>query len=1002
MKLTTYFINHPVIAIILNALIVVSGFLCWNNLPVREYPQISFPTITVSAHYPNASPELVESSVTNILEDSLAGIEGLDTIASQSNSGRSEITLVFRAGTVMDRALAATQDAVGIARASLPKEVNSPSIERQRKSSGLPFIGIALESTALGFGELTHYANVNFKNVFRSLPGVSSVEVWGQPFTYAIRLDAQKLFSFGVNVNEVVGALSRSHVSLPVGKYRNQIPSTLQFELLKQSDYENLLIKADEKNPVFLKSVANVNQETDTTRTRLRINGHAGVIISIERANDANPVDVSKAVRHTLKTLQQSLPPTMTLVVTMDQSDFINASIKNIRSAIVEAIVLVLIIVFFFLRNIWATFIPLVTIPVSLLGSLIFLNMFGFSINLMTLLAMVLAIGLVVDDAIVVLENIWRHKEEGQSAREAAILGGREIGFAIVAMTLTLVSVYLPIAFIHGMLGQLFVEFSVALAGSVLISGLVALTLSPLMCATFLGSNATHWWPGIDKMLDKLSSGYGRVLSLVLMRPHRALIAALISIAVSGLLYHVLTEETAPKEDRGLISVALPSLPDEEIDILDAKMGAVEKKLGTIPEAAGKLTFMGNWGGMIVLPLKPHAQRTRRASAIVESLKPTLNHFPSLDPKIWSRDTGLPGIADQGHGSDLSLVISTTDSFKHLFEAVEKLKKGLDASKQFASTDFELRLDTRGYSIEIDYNQLAKLGLTAMEVAKTIEVFFSGDKTQSFEKDGVVYYLMIKGMSMPWTLNELYLTTPKGKRISLGAITHMALKAQPASLEHFQQQRATTLNITLHKRQSLADAADKVWNIAKKNLPEHYKLTWTGAVKTLQDSSSTMAFLFIFSLMFIYAVLAIQFENFSDPCIILFTVPLACLGALGFTYVFDQSLSIYTQIGLITLVGLISKHGILIVEFANQQQKKGVALVQAVHNAAVLRLRPILMTTGAMVFGAIPLVLSHDAGSEAHHAIGIVLIGGLCTGTLFTLLVLPAVYLWVKTRVGTR
>ncbi|HRD70682.1 MAG TPA: multidrug efflux RND transporter permease subunit LpeB [Legionella sp.] len=996
MKLTSYFIKHPVPAIILNAMIVVLGILCLNQLSIREYPDISFPTITVTTNYPNASPELIETSITNILEDRLAGIEGLETITSQSYADSSEITLVFRAGTSMDRALNAAQDATNRAKSYLPAEVKSPAVERQRKTNGLPFIAISLESSSREFGELTHYANLNFKNLFRSIDGVSTVNVWGQPYTYTISLIPEKLFSFGINANEVIEALAKSHVSLPAGKFKNKIPSTLNSELKTKEDYENLLIRADKQHPVLLKSIATVALETDNTQMRVRVNGHAGLVLSINRANDANPIDVSKAVNETLISVQKSLPDDLKAHVIVDQSEFINSSIKNIRSSIGEAIFLVLIVVFLFLRSVRATLIPLVTIPISLLGSLLFLKLFGFSLNLMTLLAMVLAIGLVVDDAIIVLENIWRHIEEGLTPFNAAIKGAQEIGFAIVAMTFTLASVYLPIAFIQGMLGQLFIEFAVALAGSVFISGIIALTLSPLMCAHFLRVDGKKWWPQLDILLDKLTDKYSNALHVTFRHQNKMLLAALFSIIASIGFYQLLTNETAPKEDRGLIGVFTPIVAGEDIDFLDKKMERIEKIRGKVPESSQQLTFIGDWGASVLLPLKPHAQRKRSANQIVEDLKPSFYRIPSVDPHVWSWDTGLPGIDNAGTGSELAMVISTPDSFRELFNQTEQLKAAIDKTKKFEATSYELRLDTMGYSIDIDANQMAKLGISPSQVAKTIEVFFSGDKSQTFEKNGVTYSLTVKGNKTPWTLDELYVTTSNGKRVSLGAIAKLQPKAQPATLDHFQQMRSTTLHVQLHKNESMANGIKNLTQITKKELPPQYKLTWTGAAKAFYESSHTMLFLLILSLIFIYAILSTQFENFTDPFIILFTVPLACSGALLFTWLFNQSLNIYTQVGLITLIGLISKHGILIVAFANQLLKAGKPVTEAIQEAAVLRLRPILMTTAAMVFGAIPLILSNDAGAESRHAIGTVLIGGLCLGTFFTLFVLPVIYKLIK------
>ena len=998
MKITDYFLKNPISAIILNAMIGVLGVLCFYNLTVREYPNISFPTITVITTYPNASADLVETAVTNILEEQLGGVEGLDTITSHSYAGRSEIMLSFRAGVVMDKALNATQDAVGLAKSFLPVEIKSPIIERKRKASGLPFMGIALESNARGFSELTHYANLNLKNVFRSIPGVSSVEIWGQPYTYTIKLDPQKLFAFGVNVDEIIEALAKSHINYPAGNYQNKIPSTLNSKLKTKEDYDNLLIKTNGQHPIFLKSIAEITFENDNTADRIRVNGHPGLLIAINRANDANPIEVSQKVRQTLKQLQQELASDLKMKVLVDQSEFINASIKSIRSAIGEAIALVLIIVFLFLRNSRATLIPLMTIPISLLGSLIFLKLFGFSLNLMTLLAMVLAIGLVVDDAIIVLENIWRHVEEGMPPFTAALQGAGEIGFAIVAMTFTLASVYLPLAFIQGMLGQLFIEFAVALAGSVFISGVVALTLSPLMCSYFLQSKSRNWWPQFDDCFEKLTQRYELALRFVLKRQRMTFVIALLSIATCIVLYQLISHETAPREDRGLIGVYTPAVPGEDINTLDNKTLRIEKKIGELPEANNRVTFLGDWGSSVLLPLKPHSERKKSASELVEQLKPIFNHYPSIDPFVWNWDTGLPGIDNMGDGAELTLFISSTDSFRALAKRMEKLKAALTESKQFESINYDLHLDTVGYTIEIDYNQIAKLGITPKQIAKTIEVFFSGDKSQTFEQDGILYYLTIKGKTTPWTLNELYLTTPAGKQISLGAITKMKLKTQPATLDHFQQMRATTLHIQLHKNDSHARAVNTVWAIAKSELPPYYKLTWSGAAKALNESSNVMFFLLVLSLVFIYAILSIQFQSLIDPLIILFTVPLACSGALFFTYLFGQSLNIYSQVGLITLIGLISKHGILIVAFANQLHRQGLSLIDAIQTAAALRLRPILMTTGAMVFGAVPLVLSQDAGAESRHAIGTVLIGGLCLGTLFTLFVLPAVYQIIKAK----
>lgn len=992
MKFTTYFLKHPIIAIILNGLIILAGFLCFQTLPVREYPEIIFPVITVNTSYPNASPELVESVITNPLEDALAGIEGLDNMTSRSKSGMSRITLSFRSGTSMDKAVNATQEAVSQARAFLPSKAKAPQVERQKPSDGLPFLGIALESTSLDFGSLTHYAHLHLKNSFRSLPGIASVDVWGQPITYDIALDPKKLYAFGVNADEVADAIGQSRLSLPAGNFQNKIPATIEIELKTPADYENLIVKTVNKHPILLKDLARIKMTTDNSQFLVRVNGHAGVVLSINRTADANPLKVSEEVHKVLAKVQQTLPPTMKAKIIVDQSDFIAASLHNIKSSIMESILLVLAIVFIFLRNFKATLIPLVTIPISLIGSLIFLKITGSSVNQLTLLAMVLAVGLVVDDAIVVLENIWRHIEEGLSPMEAAKKGARQIGFAIIAMTLTLASVYAPLAFINGMLGQLFSEFALALAGSVLISGLVALTLSPLMCASLLRADNKQLLPSLDHAMASLSRSYYLRLSSILPRKKMILMTLLSCLGLCLLFYKILPNETAPKEDRGMVGIFSPFLAGENLESIDGKIHQIEQAIQSVPEASNQLTFAGNWGASIVLPLKPHQERRRKAEEIVADLTPKMSKLPSTDAWVWSWDSALPGVDNAGTGAELDLVISSPDDYRDLFKETEGLKNYLVSSKTFPSTRYDLRLDSLGYSIDLNKNTLAKLNLNPNQLARTIEIFFSGDKTLSFQKDSVVYNVNLHGKQMPWSLDELYLTTPDRHRVSLGALATMHKAAQPAVLDHVNQMRSTVIHSQLPAHTPLKDGMNQLWQLANDKLPSHYQVSWTGAAKTFQETSHTMLVLFILALLFIYAILAAQFENFLYPLLILFTVPLACTGALFFMYLFGQSLNIYTQIGLITLIGLISKHGILMVEFANQLRQQGQPLKEAIQQACALRLRPILMTTSAMIFGAIPLILSHSAGAEARRAIGYVLLGGLSLGTLFTLFILPAVY----------
>lgn len=1001
MNITTYFLKHPVIAFILNAMIVVIGILCFDSLSVREYPEVHFPKVQVYTHYPNASAELIESAVTNALEEQLAGIEGIEDITSDSRYGESYISITFKDGISIDKSIIVIREAIGLT--VLPPEVRPPIIKRKTNSDGMPFIIISLKSSSMDFAELTHYAGLNLKNAFKGLKGVSSVEVLGQPYAYHIVLDARKMYSFGVNADDVFDALQKGSLSLPIGKFQNKISVILNTELKTAKDYENLVIKEknfsnpkSKQHTILLKHVADVKLQTHDQQFQVRINGKPGLCLAITKTNDANPLDVSTLVYAQLNDIKQSLPESLQMNIILDKADFIRYSIKNIKSSIFEATIFVLIIVFLFLRNIKATIIPLITIPISLVGSFLFLKIFGCSINIMTLLAMVLAVGFVVDDAIVVLENIQRHIDEGLSSLEAALKGSKEIGFAIIAMTLTLTSVYAPLTFITGTIGQLFTEFAVALAGSVLISGVVALTLSPLMCAKLLRKNQLHLWPKIDEALDNFTYYYSHLLSKALFYKKSCVCLILGTFGLIIMFTQIIPSETAPKEDRSLIGIYVPTIPGENINTMWQKVQLIENIVKSILEAQHNLVFIGDWGGNVMLPLKPQSLRNRSAQEVVDSIKPFVSKIPSLDVHPWNWDSGLPGVADSMSGGELSLVISTTESYSNLFKIVEAIRKSLDQQNLFQSVVHDLKLDTVSFRINVDTNEMAHLNLTYKQIAKTIEIFFSGDQSLTFAKDGLLYKLTLKGRHSPWDLNELYVTNKFGKRISLGVVAKIIPDSGPDKLYHYNQMRSAILTASLSKNQKFDQGMQQFFNEVTKELPSTYKKTWTGNAKVYTESQMTMVILFLLAIVFIFAVLSIQFESFIDPCIILLTVPLACLGALIFVWGLNGSLNIYTQIGLITLTGLITKHGILIVEFANHLRRKDTPLKEAIIKASSLRLRPILMTTGAMIFGSIPLVFSHDAGHEARRAIGIVLVGGISSGTLFTLFVLPTVYCIVK------
>ncbi|MGB4191914.1 MAG: efflux RND transporter permease subunit [Rickettsiales bacterium] len=997
MNLTSYFIKHPVSAIILNALIVIVGVLCFYSLIIREYPEVIIPKIIVEAHYPNASAELVESSVTNILEDELAGVEGLDIMSSETSFGSSRIILNFNQAVSMDRALIATRAAVGVAKSKFPVEVKDPAIKNGDSDNSLPFMAACLESSSLESAELTHYVNTSLKNGFRSLKGVASVQIWGSSYMYNVILDHQKLYNFGINADEILEAIRKSaNASIPAGKFQKEIPTTIISEIKSEEDLGNILIK-DQPHPVFLKSLAEIKLSSDTDSLRMKINGKPGLCIGVNKASDANPFDTSALVHKYVDSISQTLPSTLKIQILLDQANFIRSSIDNIKSSILEAMFFVLIIVFLFLRNVRATLIPVITIPISLVGSLLFLKIFGFSINIMTLLAMVLAIGLVVDDAIVVLENITRHIEEGRSVFDATINGAKEIGFAIVAMTLTLTSVYAPIAFIGGLTGQLFIEFSAALAGSVIISGITALTLSPLMCATFFKQKNESLFPQIDHFLENLTDSYFKFLDKIITHHSKIILGiSLFALIAMIIMFKLLPSELTPKEDRGIMGVWIT--PGKNQDETEKHADKVSNVIKDIPESLGSMVFVFDAGGYAIPLLKPIEERARSTNQIVESLRPVMTSFPSFDAYLWSVDTGLPGLEGSSENAELTLMISTIDSYKELYNKVEALRDKAMEKKLFSSVYHNLNLDNLGYSINIDKDIMAKVKLNEFQVGATVETFFSGNKSLTFKKDGIIYSILIEGDKRPWGIEELYLTNSDGNRISIASFATLTAKQEPKSFFHYNQMRSVAVKASLTENDNLQDSMNKLYNFADNNLPTSYQKTWTGIAKTYKDSAAILPILFMLALIFIYSILAVQFDNFVDPLIILFTVPLACSGALFTMYLAHASLNIYSQIGLITLIGLITKHGILIVEFANKLLEQKMDSKLAILTSAKLRLRPILMTTGAMVAGCIPLIISKTAGFEARNAIGLVLVSGVTIGTIFTLFILPSLYYMIKLK----
>ncbi|MGB0934913.1 MAG: efflux RND transporter permease subunit, partial [Alphaproteobacteria bacterium] len=994
MTIPEFCIKRPVFTTVLNVMIIVVGIISYLDLPVREYPEVSIPKLTVSARYPNASAELVESEVTYVLEDILAAVEGLDHIKSRSTNGQSRVSLSFKEGTSMDRAMILVQNSLATVSGVLPKDVREVTVE-QKGSGDEAFFYISLQSGYHSVAELTHISKRFIVNSLKSIPGVASVREMGAPYRMEILLDPLRMRANDIVVSEVLKALEDYDKSFPSGKDEDDIPIILSNDFETVEDFEDLVISRRGNGVVMLSDVADIKLSSEDYM-RVRYNGKPAMMMGVMKSSEGNPLLIGDEIREMLPQIQAQLPDGVIMAAEYDKSKFIKASLKNVKSSIFEAVFCVILIIFFFLRSYRATIIPLMTIPVSLIGAFSLMSALGYSINTITLLAMVLAIGLVVDDAIVVLENIHRYIEEGMKPLQAAIKGSREIVFAVIAMTLTLASVYAPIMFVGGVTGQLFIEFALTLVAAVLVSGICALTLSPLMCSRVLKAHKKgekQPLEFIEKWLQGLQSGYRKILPVIFARSKMVVAGCIAVVVMSGALIMVIPSELSPPEDRGIVGIYYPPMPGVSRDTMEDYVKYGQDLVQKIPELQTMLMFIGDWGGQSVAILDEWGDRSRSADEIKNALMGEAMMIPTAEAYAWSWDSNLPGIGESSGPKDLEMVVRTTGSYEELFETLEQVKNSLRDSGHFEDVYSDLLLNFPSYNVDIKEKQVAVLDIKREDIAKGLEVFYGGKRPMRFQKDAIRYDVFMKAKEDPNHFAEVYVKSQKDKhQVSLATLANIEPSTQPNNLQHFNQMRSAALGISLKEGMKIEQAIELAQPIVEAALPDNMLYEYKGIAKQYKESANKLVFIFGLALVFIFAILAVQFESFLDPLLIMVTVPLACGGGLLLLWLVGGSLNIFSQIGLVTLVGLITKHGILMVEFANQKLREGMDASKAMLEAASLRLRPILMTTGAMSVGCLPLLLASGAGHEARASMGAVIFGGLILGTILTLFVMPSIY----------
>ena len=1025
MQLAEISIRRPVLATVLSLLIVLIGAVSFNRLTVREYPKIDEPVVTVSVRYAGASAEVIESQVTKPLEDSIAGIDGVDVITSISRAEQGQISVRFRLEKDADSAAAEVRDRTSRVRNRLPQAIEEPVIAKV-EADAFPVIFMAFSSDTLNQLQINDLINRVVKSRLQTVTGVADVRIFGER-KYAMRvwLDTDKLASYRLTTQDVEDAIRRSNLELPAGRIESQqreFSVTSQTDLLRPGQFGDIVVKNVNGFSVKIRDVARVQEAAAEERTAVRLNGRAAVAVGVIRQATANPLDLSTGVREAIPKLKADLPPGMQIDIANDNSIFIDRSVKNVYKTIVEAVILVALVIFVFLRTLRASLIPIITIPVSLVGTFALMALAGFSINTLTLLALVLAIGLVVDDAIVMLENIFRHIEEGMDPFSASIKGAREIGFAVITMTATLVAVYAPLAFTPGRTGRLFVEFALALAGAVVVSGVVALTLTPMMCSQLLKHNPKPNWfdRTMERLLTRLSDHYGlllrwivtarapirsnhsgkpglgqRIKSAVLQARWLVVGVMLASGVALVLVFPTMKQELSPIEDRGVILANITAPDGATLDYTNRYAQAVEKIGQPYKEFDRIFANVGN-------PTVAQASVVYRTVDWEERKRSTLDMARELQPKFG----GLPGVTvftvtppSLGQGfreRPVNFVIQTSDSYQNLSAVARQMMEEIAKNPGIVSPDIDLRLNKPELRIEVVRDKAADLGVSVEVVAKAIETVLGGRNVTRYKRDAEQYDVIVqteaRGRTTPEDIERIYVRGRNDTMIPLSALVKVRESVSPRELNHFSQRRSVSITASLAPDYSLGEALKFMDATAAKVLKPGYTTDLNGTSREFKNSQGALVVVFILALVFIFLVLAAQFESFIDPLVIMLSVPLSMIGALLALKWSGGSLNVYSQIGLITLVGLITKHGILIVEFTNQLRAGGMDMIDALVKASSQRLRPILMTTGAMVLGAVPLAFATGAGAESRIQIGWVIVGGMSLGTLLTIFVVPTMY----------
>ena len=1009
MNLSDISIRRPVFATVMSLLLVVLGVIAYSRLTLRELPKIDPPVVSVAVTYPGASAAVVETRVTQLLEDAVAGIEGVDLIDSRSRNGEGSVSLEFSLNRDIEAAANDVRDAVSRILDRLPVEADAPRVEKVESDAEV-ILWLNMNSNTLDTLQLSDYAERYVVDRLSSLDGVAQVRLGGQQrYSMRIWLDREALAARNLTVNDVEAALRRENVELPAGTIESQNRDFIlrvTRAYLRAEDFAQItLSKGEDGYLVRLGDVAKVERASSERRAYFRGNGQPNMGLGIIKTSTANSLDVAKAVKAELPAIQASLPEGTRIFVAFDTTTFIDVAVERVYATLVEAIVLVLIVIYLFLGSARAALIPAVTVPVCLVTAFIALWAFGFTINLLTLLALVLCIGLVVDDAIVVLENVQRRADLGEPPLVAARRGTAQVTFAVIATTAVLASVFLPVGLMEGNTGRLFRELSVALAGAVIISAFVALTLTPMMCSKLIRAHeAPRGFNGwVQARLVRLGHGYRRAVQATIAKTWLFAIALLASAALIFLLAQVIPRELAPAEDRGSFFVSVVGPEGAGYDYTVKQVQQVEEKLAKYigegqPIDRANTRVPGGFGqggemhtGQVIVLLKPWTEREISTSELVEKVRADLSVLPGVRALPQVR-AGLV----RGGGQPLQLVLGGPN-YEELAAWRDRMLARMEKNPKLFAADSDYKETRPQLRIEIDRARAADLGVSVDEIGRTLETMMGSRRVTTYVEDGEEYDVILQAgreqRASPSDLNNLYVRSGNTRAlVPLASLVKLTELAEPGQFNRFNRFRAITLSAGLAPGYTLGEALAWMRQVAKEELPDRAQIDYKGESREYQTAGSAILFTFAMALLIVFLVLAAQFESFLHPLIIMLTVPLAVAGALIGLFISGGSINLFSQIGIVMLVGLAAKNGILIVEFANQLRDEGMDILEAIVESAAVRMRPILMTSIATIMGAVPLVIAGGPGSASRATIGVVIISGVAFSTVLSLFVVPAFY----------